>query len=72
MKKIFFSFMGLILLSLTTIPSFQASANPYKIVWQRCAPGSEVEMVIRCRLEGGDECFANWQSHCDEPPVIGG
>jgi len=46
------------------------SANPYKIVWQRCAPGSDQTMVIRCRLEGGEECFANWQGHCNEPPEI--
>ncbi|MCE7055606.1 hypothetical protein LZF95_13035 [Algoriphagus sp. AGSA1] len=72
MKKMIIGLLGLFILSLAALPANVAIANPYKIVWQRCAAGSEVDWVIRCRLEGGDECFANWQGFCDEPPEIGG
>lgn len=72
MKKMLFGFLGLVFLSLTLFPTSNAWAgNPYKIVWQHCGPDSEVSMVIRCRLVGGDECFANWQAHCDEAPEVG-
>lgn len=42
--------------------------NPWKIVWEVCPAGSPVSHVIRCRTEGGEECFANWQYFCDEDP----
>ncbi len=72
MKKFIFGGVGLLLINLNFQVTSTASANPYKVVWQRCAEGSEVEYVIRCRLEGGEECFANCQGHCDEPPSMGG
>jgi hypothetical protein len=73
MKKMLFGFLGIAFLSLTLVPTSKTmAANPYKIVWQHCGPGSQVDMVIRCRLIGGDECFANWQGHCDESPGMGG
>jgi hypothetical protein len=71
MKKRVVSTAFLALFGLSTFLTTSANANPYKVVWQRCSPGSEVEMVISCRLVGGEECFANWQGHCDEPASLG-
>lgn len=73
MKKMLFGFLGIAFLSLTLVPTSKTmAANPYKIRWQICGPGSSVEQVIRCRLDGEGECFANWQTFCDEGPGIGG
>lgn len=70
MKKMLFGFLGIAFLSLTLVPTSKTiAANPYKIRWQIYRPGSAVTQVIRCRLEG--ECFANWQTFCDEGPGIG-
>jgi hypothetical protein len=72
MKKYFYLIAGMVFLLILTPPVSSSFANPYKVVWQACPSGSEVEYVIRCRLEGGEECFANWQGHCDESPSTGG
>lgn len=65
-----FGFASVLFVGASFITPLETSANPYKIVWQKCAPGSPVTHVIRCRLEGGDECFANWQGFCNEDPII--
>ncbi|SNS68599.1 hypothetical protein SAMN06295967_11641 [Belliella buryatensis] len=65
-----FGFASILFIGVAFIAPSETNANPYKIVWQKCAPGSPTEKVIRCRLEGVDECFANWQTFCDEEPTI--
>jgi hypothetical protein len=48
-----FGFLGIAFISLTFLPTSKAmAANPYKIRWQICGPGSAFTKVIRCRLEG--------------------
>jgi len=63
LKTLCFSSFLIVCFSFYSQPT--KAANPYKIVWQKCAPGSDTTYVIRCRLTGGEECFANWQGHCN-------
>lgn len=37
-------------------------SNPWKVVWEWCVPKNEY--LIKCRLEGGETCYANWQVPC--------
>jgi hypothetical protein len=70
MKKLLVLTASVILVALATLIAPPVSANPYKVVWQRCGEGSEVDWVIRCRLVGGEDCYANWQGFCDEPASL--
>lgn len=63
MKKLVVFVAGIMMFSLSALIVPTANANPYKVVWQKCAVG---DPVIRCRLIGGEECFANWQGHCND------
>lgn len=65
-------FSGLLVIGFVISSTSPAQAleeeNPWKIVWQECPAGSAVSHVIRCKEDGGEECFANWQYFCDENP----
>lgn len=39
-----------------------SSTNPFRVVWEWCA--RENLYVLKCRYEGGETCYANWQQPC--------
>lgn len=68
-KKILIA--GAFVLPFSLLSVETAEANPWKINWVTCPPGSVNIKVIRCGLSGSSECFANWQDFCDGSGVGG-
>ncbi len=40
----------------------QSSSNPFHVVYEWCVP--QGIYIIKCRYEGGETCYANWQNPC--------
>lgn len=53
----------------TIIPAIALEKPTGKVVWEDCPSGSEMHVVIRCRIEGGDACDDEWETYCNGDPV---